>query len=35
MYVCVKHVKVSAVKNRYYIKNAAAAGGKVYNSGDR
>jgi hypothetical protein len=32
MYVCVKHVKVSAVKSKYYIKNTAAAGvgtGKV------
>jgi hypothetical protein len=26
MYVRVKHVKVSAVKNKYYIKNTAAAG---------
>jgi len=26
MYVRVKHVKVSAVKNKYYTKNAAAAG---------
>jgi len=25
MYVHVKHVKVSAVKNKYYIKNTAAA----------
>ena len=32
IHVCVKHVKVSAVKNKYYIKNTAAAGGKVYNS---
>ena len=28
----VKHVKVSAVKNKYYIKNTAAAGEKVYNN---
>jgi len=26
MYVRVKHVKVSAVKNKYYTKNTAAAG---------
>ena len=26
LYVRVKHVKVSAVKNKYYIKNTAAAG---------
>jgi hypothetical protein len=26
MYVLVKHLKVSAVKNKYYIKNTAAAG---------
>ena len=26
MYVRVKHVKVSAAKNKYYIKNTAAAG---------
>jgi len=26
MYVRVKHVKVSAVKNKYYKKNTAAAG---------
>ena len=26
MYVRVKHVKVSAVKNKYYIKNTANAG---------
>jgi hypothetical protein len=26
MYVRVKHVKVSAVKNKYYIKDTAAAG---------
>ena len=33
MYVRVKHVKVSAVKNKYYIKkNTAAADGKVYYS---
>jgi len=25
MYVRVKHVKISAVKNKYYIKNTAAA----------
>jgi len=28
MYVRVKHVKVSAVKNKYYIKNTATPGGK-------
>jgi len=26
MYVRVKHVKVSAVENKYYIKNTAAGG---------
>jgi hypothetical protein len=29
MYVRVKHVKVSAVKNKYYIKNIAAKIGRV------
>jgi hypothetical protein len=29
MFVRVKHVKVSAVKNKYYTKNTAAAGGKA------
>jgi len=32
MYVCVKHLKVSAVKNKYYIKNTVAAGVGVYNN---